>query len=311
MRRLGVYHISISHGWQTLEFSVLLIRQLPGYSVLKLDPIGPIPSAPIKADFWSLVITYDERSLVCLTEHAPVQGIQERSDQWTAFRVAGTMDFSLTGIVAKISKVLAEAHLGIFVVSTFDTDFLLVKTTDANAATEKWRESGIEVVTPVHHTNHLDFIDINYELNDIAVNNREGKSWVSDYPTEGDSMIAKLHLTSGEHENVIEPPNGIFQLRSRSTGMAIGGIGFKGEHVDTNFTAVEIGYGLAPTEQHKGLGTEAIAGIVQIAKMRKITQLCAETDTSNIVSQKALIHNGFTVISRNPEDIWWILDLST
>lgn len=307
MRRLGVYHISISHGWQTLDFGVLLIRQLPAYSVIKLDPTGPNPSIPTNTDFWSLSVSYDELSLVCMSDQAPTAGVLDRCDDWTAFRVAGTMDFTLTGIVARISQVLADAELGIFVVSTFDTDYILVNHNDAEVAITRWRESGIEVIEPLHQSARLDFIDVNYEREDVANNNRDGKLWVDDYPTEGDMMTANLALLA----QAGSPPQThmLFTLRSRSDGSAIGGIGFKGEHIDGDFCAMEIGYGLAESVHGQGFGTEAVAGIIAIAREKGMTQLCAETDLPNIASQKVLVRNGFSELSRSGTGIWWGLSI--
>ncbi len=247
--------------------------------------------------------TYDELSLVCLTGQVPTTGILERSDGWTAFRVAGTMEFTLTGIVARISQVLADANVGIFVLSTFDTDFILVAQHDADTAVDEWREAGIEVIIPMHQTTRLDFIDFNYELADVANNNRNGKTWVDDYPSEGDMMIANLSLKA-QLDSLQEIPM-LFALRSRSTGLAIGGIGFKGEHIDGDFHAMEIGYGLVESERRKGFGTEAIKGLIAIARERGIKQLRAETDVLNIASQKALIRNGFSEHSRTETGIWW------
>ena len=245
---------------------MLLIRQLRAHSVFALDPQGPNPAIPRDTDFWSITKTYDELSLVCVTGEAPKVGVIERSDNWCAFRVAGTMEFTLTGIVAQISQVLADAHLGIFVMSTFDTDFILVASHDADAAVDKWREAGIEVVEPLHQTSRLDFIDFNYELEDIAFNNRQGKTWVNDYPTKGDTMIANLSLNA-QLDSPQEVPM-YFALRSRSTGLAIGSIGFRGEHISDGTHAMEIGYELVDSERLKGLGTEAIAGLIEIARAR-------------------------------------------
>lgn len=66
-----------------------------------------------------------------------------REDGWRAFRVAGTLDFSLTGILAGITAVLAERKIGVFAVSSFDTDYLLVRTGDLERALAAFRESGI------------------------------------------------------------------------------------------------------------------------------------------------------------------------
>lgn len=70
--------------------------------------------------------TDEEISLVCLTRDTPPH-ITERDDGWKGFRIQGILDFSLIGILSKISKILAENKIGIFAVSTYNTDYILVK----------------------------------------------------------------------------------------------------------------------------------------------------------------------------------------
>ena len=69
--------------------------------------------------------TDEEKSLVCPTAIVP-QNILERDDGWKALRINGILDFSLIGILARISSVLAENRIGIFAVSTFNTDYIFV-----------------------------------------------------------------------------------------------------------------------------------------------------------------------------------------
>lgn len=70
--------------------------------------------------------TDEEKSLVCPTRSVPGNTV-ERDDGWRAFRIDGTLDFSLVGIIARISKVLADGGVGIFAISTFNTDYILTK----------------------------------------------------------------------------------------------------------------------------------------------------------------------------------------
>ena len=70
--------------------------------------------------------TDEELSLVCLTSKVP-QNTIEREDGWKAFRIQGILDFSLIGILAPIANILAENKIGIFAVSTYNTDYILVK----------------------------------------------------------------------------------------------------------------------------------------------------------------------------------------
>jgi hypothetical protein len=78
------------------------------------------------ADFYFIGKTDEELSLVCKTEDTP-QNTVERDDGWRGFRVQGVLDFSLIGILSKLSGILAEHRIGIFAVSTYNTDYIFVK----------------------------------------------------------------------------------------------------------------------------------------------------------------------------------------
>ncbi len=88
--------------------------------------------------------TDEERSLVCPTMFVP-ENTTDRDDGWRAFRVMGTLDFSLTGILARLSAVLAENKIGIFAVSTFNTDYILTKSANFDRALAALRASGYEI----------------------------------------------------------------------------------------------------------------------------------------------------------------------
>ena len=70
--------------------------------------------------------TDEEKSLVCITDEVPANVIQ-RDDGWKAFRIQGVLDFSLIGILAKIAAALADNGISIFAVSTYNTDYVLMK----------------------------------------------------------------------------------------------------------------------------------------------------------------------------------------
>ncbi len=89
--------------------------------------------------------TDQETSLVCRTASAP-DGTLEREDGWQMFRVEGTLDFSLTGILAKIAGILAEQKIGIFAVSTFNTDYILTKAENFSRALEALEKQGYELL---------------------------------------------------------------------------------------------------------------------------------------------------------------------
>ena len=88
--------------------------------------------------------TDEERSLVCPTELVPGNTI-ERNDGWRAFRIEGVLDFSLVGILSKISTCLAENCIGIFAISTFNTDYVLTKENDFSKAIEVLELAGYTI----------------------------------------------------------------------------------------------------------------------------------------------------------------------
>ena len=85
--------------------------------------------------------TDSELSLVCQTNKTPANTVA-REDGWRAMRVVGTLDFSLTGILSGIATALADAEIGIFAVSTYDTDYILVKQENLDRAVEALKKAG-------------------------------------------------------------------------------------------------------------------------------------------------------------------------
>lgn len=286
---------------------MLLIQQIEPYSIIKLDPSGPVPSKPSDSDLWSITQTHDELSLVCMSASAPESGIIAREDDWCAFRVAGTMDFSLTGIVARLSHPIARAGIGIFILSTFDTDYILIKENDVRSAIAAWETDHIYVTKPIIETSRLILVDLAEEIDAVASGNREDKTWVADYPTDGDVLIARLEQQAGNRPSTGTPS--LFQVRLRSSGDAIGGIGFKAIHNTGDLLGTEIGYSVAESHRGRGFATEAILGLIRIAHQRGMTNLLAETEPDNAPSIRALQKNGFTEIRRTETGIWWELSL--
>ena len=89
--------------------------------------------------------TDEELSLVCRTKDAPLQTL-ERDDGWKGFRIQGILDFSLIGILSQVSGILAEHKISIFAVSTFNTDYILVKKENFDRSLEVLAEAGYTVV---------------------------------------------------------------------------------------------------------------------------------------------------------------------
>jgi hypothetical protein len=95
------------------------------FAIARLDPLAPLPALKDAGTLTSVTRTPEEVSLVCV-EGAVPPGVSA-SRGWRAIRVAGALDFSLTGILASLASPLADARISIFALSTHDTDYVLVK----------------------------------------------------------------------------------------------------------------------------------------------------------------------------------------
>jgi len=117
------------------------LKQLPRlYAISRLEPGDAIPGWADGPGFVSITRTDDELSIVCLQDRVP-DAIRQDGD-WVAFKFEGPFAFDETGIVLSAIRPLSENGLGIFVVSTFDGDHLLVKATDQAAARRLLVEAG-------------------------------------------------------------------------------------------------------------------------------------------------------------------------
>ena len=94
--------------------------------------------------FYFIGKTDEEISIVCPTSETPLHTIA-REDGWNAFRIQGVLDFSLIGILSKISSILAENQIGIFAVSTYNTDYILVKKCDFMKALKVLEQEGYRI----------------------------------------------------------------------------------------------------------------------------------------------------------------------
>jgi hypothetical protein len=93
---------------------------------LTICKVRNVSDIDMTSEFYFIGKTDEEISLVCKTEDTPSETI-ERDDGWKGFRIQGKLDFSLIGILSKLSGILADHQIGIFAVSTYNTDYILVK----------------------------------------------------------------------------------------------------------------------------------------------------------------------------------------
>lgn len=115
------------------------LRVHPGlYCICRLGPDEPTPAWTTLASFCSLTRTGDELSIVCNQEAVPPDVRAERN--WRLLGVQGPLDLSMVGILAGLATTLATAGVSIFAISTFDTDYLLVRDDDLHRALDALRD---------------------------------------------------------------------------------------------------------------------------------------------------------------------------
>lgn len=110
------------------------------YAIVRLEPDAELPAWLRGGTLWSATRTENELSLVCRADDVPAEASAERG--FVAFEVAGPLDFSLTGVVSSLVEPLADEEIPIFVVSTFETDYLLVREHDLHRSVEALTSAG-------------------------------------------------------------------------------------------------------------------------------------------------------------------------
>jgi hypothetical protein len=95
------------------------------FAVVRLDPSASVPEFALQSSFFSITKSLGELSIVC--EEGLVPDDLKAEKGWRILKVDGVLDFNLTGILASIANPLAEAKISIFAVSTYDTDYILIK----------------------------------------------------------------------------------------------------------------------------------------------------------------------------------------
>lgn len=117
---------------------------VPGtFAVCRLPPQSPLPDFPDAAALYSATRTDRELSIVCVEASAPAGAACEPG--WRALRLDGPIPFSVTGVIAAVSAPLARARLSMFAFSTYDTDYVLVRASDAEAAREALEGEGFRI----------------------------------------------------------------------------------------------------------------------------------------------------------------------
>lgn len=124
---------------------MLTLTVLPDtFAICRLSPAEDVPDWAMIGEFVSITHTGDELSIVCAEANVPSSVKADRG--WRILKVEGPLDLALTGVLASLANPLADAKINTFAVSTFDTDYLLVKEYNLTRACEVLQQAG-HVVT--------------------------------------------------------------------------------------------------------------------------------------------------------------------
>jgi hypothetical protein len=114
-------------------------------AVVRLGPGSDIPAWATASTLFSVTATKTETSIVCHASTVPAKA--RRQGPFVAFEVAGPLDFALTGVLSALLAPLADAGVSVFTISTYDTDWILVKADAVDTAVEAWTAAGHTVTT--------------------------------------------------------------------------------------------------------------------------------------------------------------------
>ena len=121
------------------------VGQIPGrLAIVRLDPGSEVPSWASTGSIYAVVRTPEELTIVCDQMVVPETMKSERD--WVALRVEGPLPFSMTGVLATLLEPLAAGQISVFVLSTFDTDYVLVKADESERALEALRRDGHRIL---------------------------------------------------------------------------------------------------------------------------------------------------------------------
>lgn len=114
------------------------------YGVCSLEKDSEISPWIVEGNFLSITKTDEELSIVCEEKNIS-EGIKYEGG-WKILKIEGKLDFALVGILAKISNIMAENNISIFAISTYDTDYILIKLNNINKAVELLKKENYNII---------------------------------------------------------------------------------------------------------------------------------------------------------------------
>jgi hypothetical protein len=130
---------------ETMNSKNLSLKILPDrMAVCRFEPTAPVPDWIDQSGFYSITRTEEELTIVC-AETLVARGTTSEAG-WRCFKVEGPLDFSEIGIIFSLTQPLARSGVSVFVISTFDTDYLMVKEKNLSEAIDALRAEGHQFI---------------------------------------------------------------------------------------------------------------------------------------------------------------------
>lgn len=126
-----------------MTFILTVLKQK--YSIYKFKQGSVLPEWVYSSEFCSVTRTNEEISVVTVQTDNLSDWVAFSKD-WRIFKIEGPLDFSLIGVIADISAILKEAKVSVFIISTYDTDYILIKDTDLNASIASLQKQGYNIL---------------------------------------------------------------------------------------------------------------------------------------------------------------------
>jgi hypothetical protein len=117
------------------------------FAIYHYENISEVPEGIESPDFYSFTKTIDEISIVCKQSAIKVTDRSIADIDWKIIKIKGPLSLSLTGIIAEISSVLAKSNIPVFTISTYETDYLLVKNDNLDKAIAAFKNNGYQIIS--------------------------------------------------------------------------------------------------------------------------------------------------------------------
>ena len=260
-------------------------------AVARLEPLDPVPDWALRSSFFSISKTTDELSIVCRQSDVP-NGIKSERN-WRALKVKGPLDFGLTGVLASVAQPLATAGVSIFAISTFDTDYVLVKQENLDKAISVLGMAG-------HLVNSLisiqkPSVDLFQSFMKFSEDMRiHGETlWEGYYPSANETpenFVSRLHRRETLPEAPLVPETIYWGV---TDGHVSGRISIR-HRLEGNLHKIggHIGYEVGPSFRKRGVAKEMLRQILLTPTARQIGRLLLTCSPDNPASNRTILANG-------------------